>query len=70
MRIYATAFLIFLYAPIALLLLFALNSSSNVGLPLTGLTLKWFYVAFSDPAFRSSLTTSLEVGSAAAVDSG
>ncbi|MCB8883141.1 ABC transporter permease subunit [Acidisoma cellulosilytica] len=67
LRIYSIAFLIFLYAPIVLLLLFALNSSSNVGLPLTGLTLKWFRVAFSDPAFRSSLITSLEVGSAAAV---
>jgi ABC-type spermidine/putrescine transport system permease subunit II len=67
LKLYAGAFVLFLYAPLLLLLLFALNSSGLVGLPLTGLTLKWYWVALADPNFRASLQLSFEVAFASAL---
>lgn len=67
LKLYAGGFLVFLYAPIILLLLFALNSSGTVGLPLTGFTLKWFSMALADPGFKQALITSFEVGASSAL---
>ena len=66
LSLYGVLFLLFLYAPIALLLLLALNSSATVGLPIAGLTLKWFSEILSDPSFQDALLKSLIVGLSAA----
>ncbi|MEY3532599.1 MAG: hypothetical protein RI979_623 [Pseudomonadota bacterium] len=42
LRVYAIAYLIFLYAPIILLPMFALNDSKVVQFPLKGFTFEWF----------------------------
>ncbi|MCH4541900.1 ABC transporter permease subunit [Ochrobactrum sp. A-1] len=59
LKVYVGAFVLFLYAPISLLLLFAVNASPAVGLPITGLSLKWFAAAFADQGFRESFQNSL-----------
>ena len=42
LRIYAIAYLIFLYAPILLLPLFAFNDATIIAFPLSGFTTEWF----------------------------
>lgn len=59
--LYTAGFLAFLYAPILLLLAFALNASERVGLPFTGITLHWFAEALGDRAFMEALWISLRV---------
>lgn len=61
LRAYAVAFLVFQYAPIALLLLLALNSAEFVGLPIKGLTLHWFIDLASNQALLSAFALSLKV---------
>jgi spermidine/putrescine transport system permease protein len=59
--IYSVVFMVILYAPIALLILFAFNSSDLIGFPIKGLTLQWFASAFDDPPLLEALQTSLTV---------
>ncbi|WP_151717440.1 ABC transporter permease [Gemmobacter serpentinus] len=60
LKIYAIAYLIFLYAPIALLPVFAFNDSRVIAFPLAGFTTNWFAEMWADnqlfKAFRNSLT--------------
>ncbi len=42
LRIYAIAYLIFLYLPVALLPIFAFNDGTVIAFPLQGFTTKWF----------------------------
>ena len=42
LKIYTIAYLIFLYAPIILLPLFAFNDSKVIAFPLQGFTTNWF----------------------------
>jgi ABC-type spermidine/putrescine transport system permease subunit II len=58
---YSALFVVVLYAPIALLVLFAFNSSDLIGFPIAGLTLRWFLAAFDDPPLLEALQTSLTV---------
>src|SRR6202008_1797244 len=58
---YAVAFVLFLYLPIVLVVLFAFNESSFVGFPITGLTTSWFGVVFDNPDVIAAFWTSLEV---------
>lgn len=61
LRTYALALLAFLYLPIAVLVLFAFNSSEFVGFPITGLSTRWFITALQDPLLIAALNSSLEV---------
>lgn len=65
LRAYSLLFLVYLYAPIALLVLLAFNSRSTIGLPITGLTLDWFRQAAQDPLLVDSLRNSLQVATTA-----
>lgn len=60
LRTYAIAYLIFLYAPIALLPIFAFNDSRVIAFPLSGFTTSWFVEMWNDQqlwiAFKNSLT--------------
>jgi spermidine/putrescine transport system permease protein len=58
---YSSAFVMFLYLPIVLVVLFAFNTSSFVGFPVTGLTTSWFAEVLDDPDVIAAFWTSLEV---------
>ncbi|HLX19582.1 MAG TPA: ABC transporter permease [Gaiellaceae bacterium] len=49
---------VFLYAPIAVLLVFSFNKSSVPSFPLSGFTLHWYHEFIDNGALRSSLETS------------
>lgn len=69
LRIYAIAYLIFLYAPIILLPVFAFNDNKIIAFPLSGFTTTWFQQMWADEtlwrAFRNSMVTSLSAASVA-----
>jgi spermidine/putrescine transport system permease protein len=66
-RIYAIIYLIFLYAPIILLPLFAFNDSTIIAFPLSGFTTDWFKELLTIPALHQSLKYSLIIASVTAV---
>ena len=49
---------LFLYAPIAILLIFSFNDSVLPTFPLSGFTLHWYHVFITDPELRGALETS------------
>ena len=57
--IYALAYLVFLYLPILLLPLFALNDSTIIAFPLQGFTLGWFRELGQVEALHAALRNSL-----------
>lgn len=61
LRIYSCLFLMFLYLPIALVVLFAFNSAPYIGFPVTGLTTQWFTDVFNNPDVISAFSTSLRI---------
>ncbi len=64
--IYAVAYLIFLYAPILLLPVFAFNDSVILSFPLGGFTARWFGVMWEDQQLWKALKNSLTVALATA----
>lgn len=58
---YAVLFNVFLYTPIALLVLFSFNEEAAVGFPFRGPTFEWFEVAINDTVAIEALETSLTV---------
>ena len=67
LRIYAVLYLMFLYAPIALLPIFAFNSGTIVAFPLSGFTTEWFAQMWANPTLRRALTNSLIIAVSASV---
>ena len=67
LRVYAFAFLIFLYAPILLLPLFAFNNSTVVAFPLKGFTTQWFQNVWNDSDLWQAVRNSLLVAVSASV---
>ncbi len=66
-RIYTIAYLIFLYAPIVLLPLFAFNQSTIIAFPLSGFTTQWFAELRDIPQMHSALKNSLIIAVSTAV---
>jgi len=62
LRVWAGMLLVFLYVPIALIILYAFNSSKIESWPIAGYSLNWFKVAWHDPDVRSALLLSFKVG--------
>ena len=62
LRLYTIGYLIFLYAPILLLPLFAFNDSKIIAFPLSGFTTAWFAQMWQDDALFSALKNSLIIG--------
>jgi putative spermidine/putrescine transport system permease protein len=56
---------LFLWAPLALIMVYAFNRSNIQSWPIPGFTLKWFRVAWHDPEARTALMLSLKAGLAA-----
>lgn len=67
LRIYTILYLVFLYAPIILLPVFAFNDGVTIAFPLSGFTTKWFGEMWDDPQLWNSLQNSLIISSTVAV---
>jgi putative spermidine/putrescine transport system permease protein len=62
LRIWVVLVLLFLFIPIAVICLYAFNKSNVQSWPISGLTTRWFSVAWNDPQVRSALFLSLKAG--------
>jgi putative spermidine/putrescine transport system permease protein len=67
LRASAAVVMLFLYAPLAVIVLYAFSSSKIPGWPITHYSTHWFRLAYDDPFARSALEASLTVGLRAAV---
>jgi putative spermidine/putrescine transport system permease protein len=70
LRVWVGIVLAFLFIPIALIILYAFNSSNIESWPIAGFTLRWFSVAWHDPQVRSAFLLSVKaalIATAAAV---
>jgi spermidine/putrescine transport system permease protein len=66
MRAYAAFIYVFLYAPIALIVLFSFNAG-HYAMDWQGFSVEWYGKAFSNPIVVKSLVTSLTVASATSI---
>jgi putative spermidine/putrescine transport system permease protein len=62
LRLWVVLVLLFLFVPIAIVILYAFNSSNVQSWPMKGLSTRWFSVAWHDPQVRSSLWLSVKAG--------
>jgi putative spermidine/putrescine transport system permease protein len=62
LRVWVVLVLLFLFVPIALIVLYAFNKSNVQGWPPSGLSTKWITVAWQDSQVRSALLLSLKAG--------
>jgi spermidine/putrescine transport system permease protein len=60
-------FIVFLYLPTVLLLLFSFNNSTAIAFPITDLTTGFYEAAWQDDEIRKSLIASLQVAAGTAV---
>ena len=67
LRTYTIAYLIFLYAPIVLLPIFAFNDSKIIAFPLSGMTTAWFQQVWNDAALWKAAWNSLRVALSTAI---
>jgi len=65
LRIWVALVLLFLFIPIALIVLYAFNKSNIESWPIPGVTTHWFSVAWHDSQVRVALWLSVRVGLAA-----
>ncbi len=65
--IFVFCYLLFLYAPVMLLPIFAFNDSQVIALPLSGFSTRWFVSLGREQALFSALNNSLIIASIAAV---
>jgi len=66
MRVYAACIYVFLYAPIALIVVFSFNAG-HYAMDWQGFSVEWYGKAFSNPVLVKALVTSLIVASSTAV---
>lgn len=59
LRIYAIAYLVFLYAPIILLPIFAFNDATIIAFPLSGFTTEWFGELMTTKALHGAVQNSI-----------
>lgn len=67
LRAYAIGYLIFLYAPIVLLPIFAFNNSKIIAFPLSGFTTHWFAEMWSDSQLFNALKNSMIISGTTAI---
>ncbi len=58
----ASAVLLFLYAPLIVIVIFSFNDSDYTGLPFNGVTLRWYGALLSDSKILGSIWNSVYVG--------
>jgi spermidine/putrescine transport system permease protein len=61
LAVYAAGVYVFVFAPIALLVLFSFNANPSGSFPITGLTTHWYGEMLDDFELRDAFWTSLEV---------
>lgn len=66
-KIYAVGYLIFLYAPIVLLPLFAFNDSKVIAFPLSGFTTEWFGQMWNDSQLFTAVKNSALIATTTAI---
>ena len=66
-KLYAFAYLAFLYAPILLLPLFAFNDATVIAFPLSGFTTHWFTEMLADPTLKKAVKNSLIIAVSSSV---
>jgi spermidine/putrescine transport system permease protein len=66
-KLYAIGYLIFLYAPIVLLPLFAFNDSKVIAFPLSGFTTEWFGQMWNDSQLFTAVKNSALIATTTAV---
>lgn len=67
LAIFATLYLLVLYAPIVLLPLFAFNDGTVIAFPLQGFTLQWFAALLDTPALHQATFNSLTIAISTAI---
>jgi len=61
LNLYAVGFIVLLYGPLLLIVLFSFNDSLYVAFPFKGVTLKWYAGLFAFPGLLSALRNSVTV---------
>jgi len=64
---YYWLFILFLFAPLVALVVFAFNRSPTPTLPITSFSTRWFHLAFSDSELTTALIRSVEIAIATGV---
>jgi spermidine/putrescine transport system permease protein len=64
LTVYFWAFIVFLFAPLAVIVIFAFNQSSLPVLPIAALSTQWFQRAFDDTELTGAVLRSAEIGAA------
>jgi spermidine/putrescine transport system permease protein len=64
LAVYFWAFLIFLFAPLVAIVVFAFNDSPVPTLPIVTFSTRWFVQAFTDSHLSDALLRSIEIGAA------
>jgi spermidine/putrescine transport system permease protein len=67
MRVFFALVVVFLYAPIGILLVFSFNRSAIPAFPLSGFTLRWYHDFLLNGAMRGALETSAIVAAMSSV---
>jgi spermidine/putrescine transport system permease protein len=67
MRVFFALVIVFLYAPIAILLVFSFNSSPVPVFPLTGFTLHWYHDFLTNADIQNALETSAIIAAVSSV---
>jgi putative spermidine/putrescine transport system permease protein len=62
LRLWVVAVLVFLFLPIATVVLYSFNSSNVQSWPIAGFSTKWWSVAWHDPQVRAALWLSVKAG--------
>jgi putative spermidine/putrescine transport system permease protein len=66
LRVWAGLVIAFLWIPLVIICVYAFNSSSIQSWPITGWSLHWFHVAWSNPDVRNALWLSVKIALIAA----
>ena len=64
LTVYFWAFILFLFAPLVVIVVFAFNNSSVPVLPIVSFSTRWFRRAFADTELTAALVRSIEIGAA------
>jgi spermidine/putrescine transport system permease protein len=67
LAVFAILYLLVLYAPIALLPIFAFNDGTVIAFPLQGFTLEWFALLLETPALHQATRNSLVIAVSVAI---
>jgi spermidine/putrescine transport system permease protein len=67
MRVFFGLVVLFLYAPIVILIIFSFNKASVPSFPLSGFTLRWYHEFIANGAMRAALETSAIVAAMSSV---